>query len=157
MITKINPYKQTNPYHSNFSSKQNLNTPFGESGVDKFVSKVVNESKPISDAISKIMSLISSENFKEIKEPFFITDSRIVLKNMFLRAKKINDSKINLEVTYSNPIGNSNLSINGSVPITSGTTDEVKNALKRKNFMSEFIEKLQNTSNRMHDEPSIID
>lgn len=133
MITKINSCK---PYTANTNNPSTSYCTPAFKGRDEFVRST--GGKTITEAISSILSSISSNNFSE-RVLFSNPDKQIILNDLCLKTEKT-QNKINLEVTYNHP------KVSGSIPLASGSVEEVKKVLMDKDFIKNLNKKLREAS-----------
>ena len=95
---------------------------------------------PISNAISKALGSIGSTEFERFEQAL-LNEGSAGIKNLYLKAKKVND-KIILKIVYENDEGKGN----GGFMIASGSSAAVKEEVKSATFMSNLREKLGKAS-----------
>lgn len=134
MITKINPYK---PNTIRIDKSKAFCSRLTFKGKDKFMRTT--SAKPISEAVSYMLDSISSTNFVEARVLFSNPDKQILLQDLMLKAEKVKH-KINVSVTYDHP------NVSGSVPLASGSAEEVKKVISDNDFTKNLIKKLRDAS-----------
>jgi len=147
MITKINSYKPYGSYNLNNINKQNsvcTKPTFcgSAASADSFVSEIAKKDIPIpiKEAVSKILTDMKSDGFTETEQAFLNQDPRVVLKNLYLKAIKVDENQINLSVVYSDG------GTHGGFAIASGPGSDVENAAQKDGFMDLRKAKLRKAS-----------
>lgn len=110
---------------------------------DAFVRTIAEKDVPIpvTTAISHAMEAISSKDFGEFEQAI-LNEGSAGIKNLYLKAKKINENKINLKIVYENDEGKGD----GGFILTSGSVDAVSEEVKNSSFMTNLREKLVKAS-----------
>jgi len=146
MITNVNNSRSAaNGVIPQIRSSRASSTPnFTSIPADSFVKTIAEKDVPIpiGNAISKALDSISKNGFEEFEQALLKEDSLAGIKDLYLKAKKINENKINLKIVYKNDEGKGD----GGFIIASGSTDAVKEEVRSSTFMSQLREKLGHAS-----------
>lgn len=134
MITKINSHK---PITANASKLKTSCCRPTFTGKDEFFKGA--SVKPLPEAISYILNSISLDKFSSAQVLFVNTDKQVLLNDLCIQAEKVKRG-INVAVTYNHP------NVSGSIPLASGSAEEVKKVLTDKDFTKKLIKKLREAS-----------
>lgn len=130
-----------NPYNSNSSFK-----PVFGSASDRFISSV-KAPVEIKEGLNQVLTAISSPKFKKISVPILKPDKKVILENLFLKAKKLEDGHINLEFGYRN----TDPEESAHILIQTSTDKELRESMSDKNFIPGIISKIKETSARLNE------
>lgn len=131
-----------NPYNSNSSFK-----PVFGASPDRFTSSVKTPVE-IKEGLNQILTVISSPKFKKITVPILKPDKKIILENLFLKAKKLEDGQIKFEFGYRN----TDPEESAHMLIQTSTEKELRENMSDKNFVSEIISRIKEASARLNEE-----
>ena len=148
MITKISGYNQKINYLSSQNKPQNYNSVPSFSGLgDVFVKA---PPIPVEEAISKALVAMKAPDFKEFQQAILKQDPHVILTDLVLKVKKIDENKMNINVNYVDP----RTSGTGREPILTGTPAEVIKEASSDAFLNLLLAKVRDRSNYslFHDE-----
>lgn len=158
MITKIS---SITPINFQKPRTQNVcyTTPsFGQiKDADKFIKEAVIDNTPVTlkNAISLINKSISSNKFKKIAVPIVEDDDPLIaLKNMILSAEKTTidgQERILVRLSYDNG------DINGYSILANSSKSKVLSTVEDSDFLTKIKVKMKHMSDKLEEEPEVID
>ena len=149
MITRINPYKLSNRYNSpTASSKYRSNPTFGFAP-DKVVTGLAKDRpRIITEALKKIVKELYCNGFESTSQAILKPEENIILKNLYIEAKRNGMRDISVNVTYANSKDDGG-SVVGIINIAKGTAEKVLHTMQDEKFLKSVIEKLKKTSDNI--------